>query len=91
MSPRLGQEAQVIAHCVFGRLVERDEALLVALSAHDQDLCIVLSGGNRQRDELGDPQSGGVEHFDQAGQPRGAKPTERRLVFPVHITARLRE
>jgi hypothetical protein len=91
MSPRLGQQVAVVAHRVPGRLIERDETFLFGLSTHHQHPRIVLSGGNWQRDELGDPQSGGVEHFDQARQSRGAKPAERRLACPVHVTVRLRE
>src|SRR6266446_10587236 len=51
------------------RLAERDETLLAALALDGQET-VLAQPRQRQRDELGDAQPGGIEQLDEADQPR---------------------
>src|SRR5262249_60592724 len=86
-----GEEREVLAHSLLGCFVERHKALLVALAENSEHVGVALGGRNWQRNELGHPQSRGVEHFDQASEPRGAKLRQRGLVSLVDVDARLRQ
>ena len=53
---------------------------MFALATHDDDAGVPARRRNRQGDEFGDTQAGGIKEFDQAGEPGGAHPlAQRRL------------
>ena len=84
----LREQRQIIAHRALGGIVERHQPLLVALAAHDQHALVVPRRGNRQRDQFGNAQAGGVKHFQQAGEARGAQPVGDRALGIVDAFAR---
>ena len=82
----LRQQRPIVAHGALGGLVERHQAFLAALAAHDQHAGVALGRRRRQRHQLGDPQPGGIEHLDQAGEPQ--RPQRLGAGWPEIVAAR---
>ena len=70
-------------------VVERHQPLAPALAADDKHALVAPRRRLRQRHQLGDAQARGVEHLQQAVQPRRAQPLRRRL--DLRAGARLRQ
>ena len=74
----LAAQRQVIGHGALRRRIERHQPLLAALAAHDEHSLVALGGRGGQCHQFGHAQAGGVDHFDQAIEPRRAQPRGRR-------------
>ena len=67
------------ARRVDGRLGQRHHPLLAALAADDQHAAVARQRRQRQADQFGDAQAGGVEHLEQRRRAAGrAGPGARR-------------
>ncbi len=69
-----GPDRQIGLHRIAGGLVQGGQAFLAPLALDDQVGGIARQGGERQADQLGDAQTGGVDQLHHAGEPEALRP-----------------